>query len=101
MKPIDLHRSQQTSTLVAGSTATADMVLADDGSGTTSDACEPLTNAGAVSGKIALVDRGSCAFVLKVKNAQNAGAVGAVVANNDGSGLINMAGFQPLADHQV
>ena len=31
---------------------------------------------------IALVDRGNCNFVVKVKNAQNAGAVGVVVVNN-------------------
>ncbi|HSE41702.1 MAG TPA: S8 family serine peptidase, partial [Acidobacteriota bacterium] len=35
-----------------------------------------------VSGKVALVDRGTCNFTVKVKNAQNAGAVAVVVANN-------------------
>jgi hypothetical protein len=45
-------------------------------------ACIALSalNAAAVSGKIALVDRGTCTFAEKVKVAQNAGAVGAVVA---------------------
>ena len=62
---------------------TGDLVLADDGTGTTSDACEALTNTGAVSGKIALVDRGTCSFVAKVKNCQAAGAKGVLVANND------------------
>lgn len=47
------------------------------------DACSALTNAGAMSGKIALIDRGTCVFVLKVKNAQNAGAIGAIIVNND------------------
>lgn len=47
-------------------------------------ACGPLTvnDARAVNGKIALVDRGVCGFAIKVKNAQNAGAIGVLVADN-------------------
>ncbi len=47
-------------------------------------ACNPLTgvNALAVNGRIALVDRGVCGFTVKVKNAQNAGAIGVIVADN-------------------
>jgi hypothetical protein len=45
-------------------------------------ACSPLTNAGAVAGNIALVDRGTCTFTVKVKNAQNAGAIAVIVADN-------------------
>jgi hypothetical protein len=56
------------------------------------DACSALTNPSAVAGKIALIDRGSCNFVVKVKNAQNAGAVGVVVVNNVTPGLIQMGG---------
>jgi hypothetical protein len=48
----------------------------------TTDACSPLTNGAAVAGKIALVDRGTCAFTVKVKNAQDAGAVAVLVADN-------------------
>jgi Zn-dependent metalloprotease len=61
---------------------TGNVVLANDGAGTTSDACTDLVNSGAVRGNIALVDRGSCNFTVKVKNAQRAGAIGVVVANN-------------------
>jgi subtilisin family serine protease len=61
---------------------TGGLVLANDGTGTTSDACETLVNAGAVSGKIALVDRGTCTYPVKVKNCQTAGAIGVLVANN-------------------
>jgi hypothetical protein len=43
------------------------------------DACSAVSSA--VSGKIALIDRGTCNFSVKVKNAQNAGAIGAVIAN--------------------
>jgi Zn-dependent metalloprotease len=72
---------------------TADVILADDGAGTTSDGCEPFVNGAAVAGRIALVDRGACTFTSKVKNAQNAGAVGAIVANNSGgTAVINMGG---------
>lgn len=35
-----------------------------------------------VSGKIALIDRGTCNFTVKVKNAQNAGATAVIIANN-------------------
>ena len=59
---------------------TADLVLADDGTGTSTDACEPLVNN--VSGRIVLIDRGICTFVLKTQNAEAAGALGVVIANN-------------------
>ena len=39
-------------------------------------------NAAAVSGKIALVDRGTCGFVIKVKACQDAGAIGVIVVDN-------------------
>jgi hypothetical protein len=47
-------------------------------------ACNPLSalNTAAVNGKIAVVDRGVCGFTAKVKNVQNAGAVGVIVVNN-------------------
>jgi hypothetical protein len=47
-------------------------------------ACAPLSavNALAVKGKIALLDRGTCSFVVKVRNLQDAGAIGAIVADN-------------------
>lgn len=50
--------------------------------GSTTDGCDAVTNAAAVAGKIALIDRGTCSFVIKSKNAQNAGAVGVIIANN-------------------
>lgn len=46
------------------------------------DGCSPLTNGAEVAGKIALVDRGACGFTVKVRNAQNAGAIAVIVANN-------------------
>jgi len=78
-------REYGTSTL--GPPVTADnfggeVVVADDGVGVGTDACEPLVNGAAVAGKLALVDRGTCTFDVKALNAQAAGAVGVVVANN-------------------
>ncbi len=50
-----------------------ELVVANDGVAPTSDGCEPFP-AGSLEGKIPLIDRGTCTFVVKVKNAQNAGA---------------------------
>ena len=69
---------------------TGDVALVDDGTATTSDACEAITND--VSGRIALIDRGTCTFVVKVKNAQNAGATGVIMVNNAGDDPIVMGG---------
>jgi hypothetical protein len=68
-----------------------DIVLVNDGVGTTSDACEAMP-AGSLTGKIALIDRGICGFSVKVKNAQLAGAKGAIVANNAGDSVMTMGG---------
>jgi hypothetical protein len=61
-------------------------------SGAATDACTALTNASAVAGKIALVDRGSCNFTVKVKNSQNAGALAVVVADNVDEAVAGMGG---------
>ncbi|HEY4597799.1 MAG TPA: PA domain-containing protein [Thermoanaerobaculia bacterium] len=50
------------------------------GASTATDGCSPIAND--LSGKIALIDRGSCNFTVKVKNAQNAGAIGVILVNN-------------------
>lgn len=74
---------------------TGNLVLVNDGTGTATDACEPLTNGAGVSGKIALIDRGNCNFTIKVKNAQSAGAIAAVIVNNAVDPLrlpLNMSG---------
>ena len=48
-------------------------------------ACVALdaVNAAAVKGRVAVVDRGTCAFTIKVKNAQLAGAKAVIVADNE------------------
>lgn len=59
---------------------TGDVVLAIDDTPPTSDACTPLTND--VSGRIVLIDRGTCSFAPKALAAENAGAIGVIIANN-------------------
>jgi Zn-dependent metalloprotease len=73
---------------------TGDVVLADDGVAPGSDACTPLP-AGSMTGKIALVDRGTCGFTVKVKFAQDAGAVAVIVADNAPLAPAAMAGVDP------
>lgn len=74
---------------------TGAVVLANDGTGTTTDGCEALVNGGAISGNIALVDRGTCNFTVKVANAQAVGATAVLVANNVATGLPPMGGDDP------
>lgn len=47
-------------------------------------ACDPLSPANvlAAGGRIALIDRGACTFVLKVRHAQDAGAIGVIIVDN-------------------
>jgi minor extracellular serine protease Vpr len=55
-------------------------------------ACSPLAT-GTLSGAVALIQRGDCAFATKVNNAQKAGAVGVIIYQVDGSDDI----FAPAA----
>ena len=75
---------------------TGDLVLALDEANTTgpttTDGCTAFSNAAAVAGKIAVIDRGVCLFIEKARNAQNAGAVGVLIVNNVSPGAPNMAG---------
>jgi hypothetical protein len=78
-----------------------DIVLVDDGDdedgdATTTDACQPLV--GFPAGAIALVDRGTCGFVVKAANAQAAGASAMIVANNAPGAPFNMGGADPTIE---
>lgn len=69
----------------------ADLQLGDDGGtggcanplvvGTPNDGCEPMP-LGSLSDKIALLERGCCVFVTKVRNAETAGALAVIILNN-------------------
>jgi len=60
-------------------------------------ACNPLSpaDAAAVAGKVPIIDRGVCAFTVKVKNAQDAGAVGVIIANNAAGAPPGLGGADP------
>jgi uncharacterized repeat protein (TIGR01451 family) len=61
---------------------TGNVVLVNSATGTASQGCGNYTNGAAVSGNIALIQRGTCSFQLKVAKAQANGAIGAIVYNN-------------------
>ncbi|HEX2268683.1 MAG TPA: PA domain-containing protein [Pyrinomonadaceae bacterium] len=70
---------------VGNPNVSSDVVAAVDAvevDGTNTDGCSPFSNAGAVSGKIALIERGLCGFAQKARNAVDAGAVGVIIYNN-------------------
>ncbi|HUT79017.1 MAG TPA: M36 family metallopeptidase, partial [Polyangia bacterium] len=74
---------------------TGEVVLVDDGTGTATDACEPLVNDLELSGKIALIDRGTCPFVDKVARAEDAGAIGVIIINNEDNEVFVIGGDDP------
>ena len=73
---------------------TGNIVPVSDGTGTDTDGCETIQNN--LTGDIALIDRGNCTFISKVANAEAAGAVGVIIANNQpGQGPPGMGGGPP------
>jgi hypothetical protein len=87
LNPIDAVESDFSSAnkLVNVGPLTGDIVLVTDNTGGTSKACNenPISNGSAINGNIAMIDRGTCSFTEKVKNAQNLGAIAVVVVNSD------------------
>ncbi|MBK7190347.1 MAG: T9SS type A sorting domain-containing protein [bacterium] len=77
---------------VASSPVSGDVVLVVDSTIPTADGCEPITNAAALAGNIALIDRGICSFAAKVQAAQDAGAIGVIVVNNVAGPASSMGG---------
>lgn len=66
-----------------GSTAfnfTAQAMLAVDAVAPVNDGCTALT--GSYTGRIVVVDRGTCTFARKAQNAQDRGAVGVIIVDN-------------------
>ncbi len=58
------------------------VVAATDATAPVNDVCTAVNNGGTVAGNIALVDRGSCTFVVKAQNAQAAGAIAVIIVDN-------------------
>lgn len=60
---------------------TGEVIEINDGSSSPSFGCDSVTNQPELAGKIALIDRGTCGLKLKVYNAQEAGAIGAIICH--------------------
>jgi subtilisin family serine protease len=67
-----------TARLVTLGTLSAPLVASEPALG-----CTPFTNAAEVAGKVVLIDRGTCLFVEKFANAEAAGAVAAIIVDNE------------------
>jgi hypothetical protein len=83
--------------ITAGDLSGQIMPVVENRATSTGLACEPLTgaNAKAVKGNIALVDRGTCTFVIKAANVQAAGAIAMIVADNAPGDPAGMSGSDP------
>jgi uncharacterized repeat protein (TIGR01451 family) len=86
LQPLELSGKIQTGLAQFGpditSTPTTGLaVIMNDESISPTFGCVPLSNPTALEGKIVIIDRGLCDFSEKVLNAQEAGAIGAVICN--------------------
>jgi uncharacterized repeat protein (TIGR01451 family) len=79
-----------------GGSRSGNIVYVNDVSGGTHQGC-PILNTAAIAGNIALIDRGgsNCTFQIKIKNAQNAGAIAVIIVNNVAGAPIGMSGSDP------
>ncbi|MEO7936049.1 MAG: PA domain-containing protein [Dokdonella sp.] len=58
------------------------VAVVSDGSANAAEGCNTLINAGQVQGRIAIVNRGTCGFGVKTRNAEQAGAIAVLILNN-------------------
>lgn len=77
---------------IDGTNVQAELVLVEDGTTginpegnpISQEGCTgPLTNGAALLGKIAVIYRNTCSFETKVKNAEDAGAIAAIIVNRE------------------
>jgi minor extracellular serine protease Vpr len=73
----------------AGTLANWNNTAASAGSSAATQACSAIA-AGTHSGQIVVIDRGACAFSVKIRNAQAAGAAGVLVVNNSAGDPVAM-----------
>ena len=66
---------------VTAALTAVDLVVPSPASNTSTSGCEAADFAGFPAGSLALLQRGTCNFVVKLQNAQAAGAVGIIVFN--------------------
>ncbi len=78
----DLRLSNTFGRLPCASQLSGEIVLGS--AGTDTEACDNVRTTGIeVEGKIAMVDRGSCAFIEKAKVAEDFGAIAIIICNNE------------------
>ena len=71
---------------------TGKVVLVQDDTAPADDGCETLINTSELNGNIAIIRRGSCNFDLKVRQAEDAGAIAVIMVNNTDGTPIPMGG---------
>ncbi|MBK7477999.1 MAG: M36 family metallopeptidase [Haliscomenobacter sp.] len=95
LSPAFLAGSRRTGTASFGplisSKPTVGKVVPVIDSASTNLACSYILNTGQIRGNIALITRGSCPFKSKVLEAEKAGAIGVIIANNEDQ-LLTMGG---------
>ncbi len=74
----------------ADSMAVGEIVLINDSSANPTEGCTQTTQD--LTGKIVFIDRGGCTFAEKITFAQNAGAIGVIIANNQNNAPFAMGG---------
>lgn len=86
-----ISRKPNTKGASFGPILTAEGITGDISATTPTDGCSAITED--LTGKIALIQRGTCGFVVKVKNAQLKGATAAIVYNAPASpAIVTMGG---------
>ncbi len=90
IEPVDLAGSPATGLAQFGMPVgqvplTGEIAVAVDDSPLPREVCGAVINVEEVTGKVAMIDRGECFFEQKVFNAQEAGAIAAIICNQDNS----------------
>jgi len=76
------------------------VAIARDGSGNPTLGCNAIINEEDVAGKVAMVDRGSCFFIQKTYNVQQAGAIACIICNFENS-VINMGAGEGIPNPDI
>lgn len=82
---------------LTSSPITAEMGTISEQTSGAGEGCETFNsaNAAAVQNKIAVIARGVCSFVIKVKNAQDAGARAVIITDNAAGSVTGLGGSDP------